>query len=77
MKRHIRIIYIIQACAEVIADIPDNVSDSEVLEFLEVNGKLDDARRVAVDMACSNNWCTDSIELRDDDTDDIIYYGER
>ncbi len=77
MKRHICIIYTIQAQAKVIADIPDNVSDSEVPEFLEANGKLDEARRVAVDMACWNNWCTDSIELRDDDTDDIIYYGER
>lgn len=77
MKRHIRIIYTIQAQAKVIADIPDNVSDSEVPEFLEANGKLDDARCVAENVACSKDWCTDSVELIDDDTDDIIYCGER
>lgn len=77
MKRHICIIYTIQAQAKVIADIPNNVSDSEVPEFLEANGELDDARRTTENVACSKDWCTDSVELIDDDTDDIIYCGER
>jgi hypothetical protein len=77
MKRHIRINYKITARAEVIADVPDYVPDSEVFAFLEENGKFDDARRVVVNSASEPAYSMDSVELTDDDDDHIIYYGER
>ena len=77
MKRHIRIKYTILARAEVIADIPGTVPDSEVLDFLDANGKFDEARRVAANSASEPAYTIDTIELTDDDDDHVIWYGER